>query len=65
MERMAAKNEYSLYERVMQKLAVAHFVFIWLLMPFVTMWLPVYMLFTRLWWYVRVREFVENVGHCA
>ncbi|CAJ0942245.1 unnamed protein product, partial [Mesorhabditis belari] len=38
------------WKHAMEKLSVAHFVFVWLLMPLMSLWVPIYILFqTQLW----------------
>uniref|UniRef100_A0A914EL73 Acyltransferase n=1 Tax=Acrobeloides nanus TaxID=290746 RepID=A0A914EL73_9BILA len=38
-------------ENLLQHVAVVHFLFLWFILPLITLWLPLYVLFfTRFWW---------------
>jgi len=39
-------------ERGLQKLAVLHFIFVWIILPLIMLWLPLYILCTDYWWTV-------------
>jgi hypothetical protein len=43
------------WRRRLQTLSLLHYVLVWLLVPFVCLWVPVYVLmFTQYWWWVRI-----------
>jgi hypothetical protein len=47
------------WRRRLQTLSLLHYVLVWLLVPFVCLWVPVYVLmFTQYWWWVGICVFL-------
>jgi len=46
------RSDRSVKKRVLENLAIIHHMFLWLGMPILSVILPIYLLYTRLWWLV-------------
>lgn len=41
-----------MYVDFMQLLALTNYIFLWIILPIISLWLPVFVLFTRFWWII-------------